>query len=128
MIPLALGAHRHGPGAWRLLSGPSVDARLGRSVTAAASRRCPAHRTYREGIMESTPIFALQVAVSLIVYGLAARWYIAPRLATLMLPRRAAAPAPRPFAADGGGPPSSCRRSSVARSPPTSRSPARRAI
>jgi len=36
--------------------------------------------------MDSTLIFALQVAVSMIVFGLVARWYIAPRLATLALP------------------------------------------
>lgn len=35
--------------------------------------------------IDNFPIFALQVVLSFIVYGLVARWYIAPRLAALPL-------------------------------------------
>ncbi|MBC8077972.1 MAG: hypothetical protein H7Y32_17980 [Chloroflexales bacterium] len=35
--------------------------------------------------MTPTQIFGLQIAVNLVVYGLAARWYLAPRLASLPL-------------------------------------------
>lgn len=37
--------------------------------------------------MSPPQIFGLQFAMSLVVYGLIARWYVAPRLAALPLPR-----------------------------------------
>jgi hypothetical protein len=42
--------------------------------------------TFEEVIMSNTQIFALQVIVNLVIYGLVARWYVAPWLANISLP------------------------------------------